>query len=136
MKAASEGKQARAEKASELLKTIASCGRRFFSGRRPTDTSRFFIGSQGHVWFWDAYSARDIHLGYKYWGWEQGFSHGGTLREFVNALAWYIRTGEPIPDCHLSRWPENYWGYGDDMERVRAKAVELGIARAEEVEAA
>lgn len=122
-----EEKRARAQKANELLRVIASCGRTFFSGRREGDVSRLYVDYRGHVVFWDAYSVRDIRLSYKYWGWKQGFSHGGTLRDFVNALAWYIRTGEPIPDCHLSRWPDNYWGYGDDMEKVRAKAVELGI---------
>lgn len=122
-------KHDRASQANELLKIIASCGRRFFSGRNPTETSRFYVNYRGHVYFWDAYSVRDICLSYKYWGYKQGFSHGGTLRDFVSALAWYIRTGEPIPDCHLPK--DNYWGYGDDMEKVRAKATELGIAKAE-----
>lgn len=130
MKVASESKQDRAKKANELIETIASCGRRFFDqswcGR---GICRFEIDQRGRLWFWDDLSETRIYLGYKYW--QKGFSHGGTLRDFVNALAWYIRTGEPIPDCHLSPWPKNYWGYGDDMEQVRTKAVELGIARAE-----
>lgn len=125
-----DDKRDRAKKANELIEVVAAHGRNFF-GDKPNRlgvVSRFEIDYRGHIWFWDAYSRVRIYLGYKHWS--KGFSHGGTLRDFVNALARYIRTGETIPSCYLGPWShngDNYWGYGDDMRVVRAKASALGI---------
>jgi hypothetical protein len=120
-------KRERARKANELIDTIAFCGRRFFNHRY--GVSHFRVDVRGRVWFWDGFTAALIYVAYKHWS--KGFSQGGTLRDLVNALRDYIRTGEPLGAWRFD-YDKNYWGYGDDMGIVQAKAIELGIARTAE----
>jgi hypothetical protein len=117
-------KQLRLEKANQLLKVIASCGRRFFAhqGR----VSRFELDTGGRVWFVDAYNEARIYTHRTNGRW-RGFSEGGTLRSLVIALRDYIQTGEPIPSGYLGPWPDWYcagdpWGYGESMKLVAEAA--------------
>jgi hypothetical protein len=116
----------RAQKANELIETIASHGRQFFNHRH--GVSRFEVDSRGRIWFWDGYTAVRIYVAYKHWS--KGFTQGGTLRDLICALRDYIRTGQSIHSEHFGPWwycNNDLWGYGDAMEAVRAKALELGI---------
>ena len=120
-----DAKRMRAQKANEFLREIAGCGRRFFhhAGR----ISAFEADYGGRVWFEDAYSQKRIYTHYRYkW---RGFTNGGTLRALVERLRDYISTGHS-PNLNLGPWPEHLcdgdlWGYGDDMQRVRAAAQRL-----------
>lgn len=120
----------RAATANQLIKTIAGCGRNFFSYPKQHGISRFEVDPRGRVWFVDGYTGRCIYLHYTYWG--RGFSEGGTLRHLINALKRYITLGGPIPASNLGPWAQcicdgDLWGYGADMQQVRDSAVGLGI---------
>ena len=123
----------RANRANELIETIADRGREFFSHPDRHGVSRFEVATNSRIWFVDGYTGKRIYLHYKYWGRE--FSEGGTLRDLVNALKIYIVTGATIPAGHFGPWPHwildsDLWGYGlDNMETIRAKAAELGIVK-------
>jgi hypothetical protein len=63
----------------------------------------------------------------------RGFSEGGTLRSLVEQLRDYIRTGKQVHPQSFGPWPQWYcdgdlWGYGDDMQQVRDKAISLEIS--------
>lgn len=120
-------KQQRADNANRLVEVIASCGRRFF--RHDDAIAGFGLDHRDRIWFTDAYTKRRIYTHYKYeW---RGFSNGGTMRRLIEQLRDYISTGEP-QRLALGPWPSWYcdgdlWGYGDDMEAVRAAARDYGI---------
>lgn len=123
-------KTERMKKANELLKTIASHGRKFFNYHERYGVSRFDVDGRGRVWFVDGSTGKRIYLHYKYWG--KGFSEGGTLKSLVNALMKFIRDGELVSRSHFGPWPEwvcngDLWGYGDDMQAVRERAEHLGV---------
>lgn len=121
-------KKERAENSNKLIKVIASCGRKFFLHKDVV--SKFVIDHHGHIYFIDAFSGKKIYTHYKQGRW-RGFTEGGTLRDVVIRLRDYIRTGERCANV-FGPWPQWYsdgdpWGYGADMEKVHAAAVELGI---------
>lgn len=121
----------RANKANELLLTIAARGRGFFGHVKQHGVSKFIVDYRGRIWFFDSYTGQQIYLHYKYWG--KGFSEGGTLKSLVNALMKFICDGEPVPNSHFGPWPDwvcngDLWGYGDDMQAVRERAEYLGIS--------
>lgn len=118
---------ARLEAVNELLKTIGDNGRNFFKTK--DNYAHFEIDTRGRVWFHDDYTKKRIYTHYK-WRWK-GFSHGGTLKSLVCTLAKFIKTGKQL-NHSFGPWSSNYcdgdlWGYGDSMEIVRNKAVELGV---------
>lgn len=121
----SDNTQERLVLANNLIEVIASTGRHFF--RNGDTVSRFELDSRSRLWLLDCYGAR-IYLHYKYW--QRGFSGGGTLRNLINALKAYILVGYPVPPGHFGPWPQSIhdgdlWGYGADMETVRAAAEKL-----------
>jgi len=143
-------KQQRLEHANDLIKVIASHGRRFFfyGGSNVYDPhtkasvfvpanryARFELRS-GRLWFIDDYSQRAIYMhktGFRNkW---RGFSHGGTLRALVEDMRDYILASTPVP-----RWKiviqqlgaegldRNIWGYDvESAKAVRAAAYALPI---------
>lgn len=127
-------KSERAEIANQLVSAISACGRRFFA--HDDRTARFEVDPRGRVWFIDAYSQRRIYTHYRYeW---RGFTNGGTLRELIERLRDYIRTGER-QRLNLGPWPQCYcdgdlWGYGDDMHTVRSAAARLGLVAPRDLE--
>lgn len=129
-KAKINSRMERCEKVNDLLRCIGEVGRRFFhhDGRY----ARFEVGLRGRVWLHDHYSRKRIYTHYPYrW---RGFTNGGTLKALCIALRDFIMRGKPVKSGHFGPWPDWYcggdlWGYGDAMEGVRAKALELGVTQ-------
>lgn len=147
-------KQARLEHANQLIRIIASHGRRFFyyGGSNvwnpETKTSTFVPADRyaslelrnGRVYFIDSYSEKAVYTHPTPFGndW-RGFTNGGTLRSLVEDMRDYVLKGTPIP-----RWKiviqqrghqdleGNIWGYDVEGARaVRAAAYALPIVEAE-----
>jgi hypothetical protein len=121
-------KRERAARANEFLRAVAGCGRGFF--QRCGRVSSFEVDDRGRIFFRDAYTLRAIYTHDTRGRW-RGFTEGGTMRCLVIYLRDFIRTGEQ-QNLHLGPWPQwvcdgDLWGYGQDMELVRAAAV--GIQR-------
>lgn len=128
-------------RASDLIREIATRGRRFFSecGEYHKDKamtgriSYFEVNDKGHIFFVDAYSLNKIYLNKEPYYW-RNWSHGGTLKDLVKALRDYIKTGEPIRG-YLGPAPSWYsngdpWGYGEEaMGEIRQAAIRLGISK-------
>lgn len=113
--------------ANKLIACIAAHGRGFFMGPKGNPSR---IVERGKRLYWaDASSGKEIYLHYQYrW---RGFSGGGTLKQFVEALKVYIMAGEKVA-CLLGPWPKwvckgDLWSYGEDMKIVREEAIELGV---------
>lgn len=119
-----EQKAARLAEVNQLIKSISDFGRRFFYNKQHDRVARMVIGKAGHLYFVDDYSGKPIYTAYR--GHWRGFSHGGTLRSLVQALADYVRTGKQLSMDWIG--PErfdqsNIWGYAaDEMAKCRAQA--------------
>lgn len=140
-------KQERLQHANDLIKVIASHGRRFFfhGGVNVYDpnmrTTVFFPASRyarlelrnGRVWFIDDYTEKAIFThktGFSS-NW-RGFSHGGTLRSLVESMREYIVHGAKIPRWRIATeqlyGDGDIWGYGKvASESVRAASFALAI---------
>lgn len=126
----------RCKRANELIKAIASHGRKFFSYKK--GLSHFEIADNGRVWFVDGYCGDRIYMhrrpcDYRW----SGFNEGGTLKKLVKDLAEFVKTGKSFPAHHLGPWPEWYsagdpWGYGGEMSKVQEAAIMLGFYPKEE----
>lgn len=110
----------------ELIIFISSAGRRFFqhNGR----VSQVEMDHRYRLWLNDCWGHR-IYLHYCYQTWR--FSSGGTMWSLIQAFRCYIQNGVQLR-YGLGPWPDwicggDLWGYGDDMEKVRERATELGI---------
>lgn len=121
----------RADYANLFLEAIAGCGRGFFG--HDGKVSRLEVDDRGRIWFIDSCSGKRIYTHYRYeW---RGFTNGGTMRQLVDHLCTYVRTGE-CPRLNLGPWPDwvcdgDLWAYGDDMEIVRKAASNLVIHHGE-----
>ncbi|SIT50469.1 conserved hypothetical protein [Paraburkholderia piptadeniae] len=125
----------RAVHANQLIRVIASHGRRFFYCV-PTDRyARIELDPRGRVWFIDDYSAKPIYT-HNYGNW-RGFTHGGTLRDLVDDMRDYIMTGKRIGSWKITRPREdgsNTWGYDkESAEAVRNAAFLLPIVDADHI---
>jgi len=118
----------RLEKANDLIKTIASCGRKFFYDRGII--GELFI-MRGRVYYRDSYSQHNILIN-KRPSWN-GFSGGGTCQSLIKQLKDFILTGKTIPLSITLGWGPDWiqdadpWGYGFDKYQVRITAYKLGI---------
>ncbi|MEW6212535.1 MAG: hypothetical protein AB1631_29690 [Acidobacteriota bacterium] len=123
-------KAERLANANKLIEVIATCGRRFF--HHDERVAKLEMDSRGRIWFIDSYSQKRIYTHYENGRW-RGFTHGGSLRSLVITLRRYIVEGRTIAHHYtFGPWPKslaggNLWGYGDDMQKVRDAARELGI---------
>lgn len=118
----------RLEAANEMLKAVASCGRKFFAFE--DRVSRFELDDRGRIWFVDKYTQKRIYIAYK--GSWKPFSDGGTLRALVERLRDFIQQAKPLPPSIFGPWPEwvcggDLWAYGEDMQQVREAAIRLGV---------
>lgn len=121
-------KAQRLEAANNMLKAIASCGRKFFAYQ--DRVSQFEVDARGRVWLIDKYTQKRIYTHYRYqW---RGFSEGGTLRALIERLRDFITQGKPLPALIFGPWPEwicggDLWAYGEAMETVRRAAKEYQV---------
>ncbi len=117
-------KRQRAEHVNEVMRIIASHGRRFFYSATSNRYASIEVDARGRVWFIDDYSGKAIYThptGFtNRW---RGFTHGGTLRSLVEAFRDYITNGVPLSPAYLG--PErhrltdgNIWGYDDNSMRA------------------
>lgn len=124
---ARDEKHARLRHVNDLIFTISKYGRRFFYCDKFDREAGMSISEHGHIYFHDDYTGKAIYVAYRHhWS---GFSHGGTLKELVKAMAHYIRTGDQLSIGWIG--PErrnitdgNIWGYApDEMEKCRTEAM-------------
>jgi hypothetical protein len=125
-------KHERVAEVNALIKTISDYGRRFFFNERSNRVAHMFIGHRGHLYFVDDYSGVPIYVAYS--GRWSRFSHGGTLRNLVDELANYVRTGAQLSIGWIG--PErfddsNIWGYAaEEMAKCRAEAAKSPVIAA------
>lgn len=119
----------RVEHANDLIKAIASHGRKFFHHKGVTASLE--LDAKGKVWFVDDYTRCRIYTHYsRDW---RGFSHGGTLRDLVCAIRDYITKGTRIPLDWIAPTrinPNNgdIWGYGQEAaDGLRAQVAAMPI---------
>ncbi|GJH00234.1 hypothetical protein [Paraburkholderia terrae] len=127
----------RAVHANQLIRAIASHGRRFFYNARADRYARIELDVAGRVWFIDDYRESRIYT-HRRGSWNRmGFSHGGTLHSLVDDMREYIVHGTRIPRWkiairQLGNRSENIWGYSPEAaEAVRAAAYALPIMEPE-----
>lgn len=111
-------KQQRLEEANKLIKSIASYGRKFFSGPCGNGELHTDLLVSGRVCFVDAKTLNPIDTHEHEW---IGFSHGGTLRVLVEYLRDYINEGEKFSIeciCTRRRDGSDIWGYGKEAEKL------------------
>lgn len=121
----------RLETANEIIRIVASHGRRFFSQdedsierMRSPRISKFVVHPEtGHLWFLDKFAEEWIYVAHA--GRWAGFSEGGTLRALVENLRDFINFGARIKK-HFGPWPPwvcggDVWGYGEAAETMRAE---------------
>ena len=136
-------KQRRTEQVNQAIRVIADHGRRFFYSQAINRYASIEVDARGKVWFIDDYSGKRIFTHPTTFGgrWK-GFSHGGTLRNLVEAFRDYICTGEQLHLGYLGLERQNItdgniWGYDDtSMQAVREKAGALPVFRQRAAEAA
>lgn len=130
-------KKARVEHANQLIKAIASHGRKFFLSSKG-DVAEFEIDVHGKVWYRDDYSRALIPMGV-HCRWK-GFTHGGTLRDLVERMWAYIESGLTIDRACIGYERadgSNIWGYKPaDIEACRRQCYALPIIDPEAVAAA
>lgn len=122
-------KRGRVEHANTLIKIISDYDRRFFYNAQANRVAQFEI-IKGHIYFRDDYTNKLIHVHKNFYN--INFSHGGTLRDLVENMANYIRTGEHLSIKHIG--PElafsnqNIWGYSQrSIDDVRMLALGIPI---------
>lgn len=129
-----KGRADRVTLANSMLKKIASCGRKFFYS--PSyDRTAMFVEKAGRLYFMDDHNGVLLPLSHCHSKrWNRYFSHGGTLKGLILALADYIQTGKLIHRCHFfaPAWLNDGdpWGYKEDMRVVQECALSLQIIHA------
>lgn len=126
-------KQERLDECNFLIEKISTHGRKFFNYQKRTGrTSRLEIGFQERVYFIDGYTGERIYTHRRFCHW-RGFSEGGTLKAWVEAMRDYITFGDKcnldaICPRGIGRDTGNIWGYSDteaDKLRESVKHLEM-----------
>lgn len=111
-------KSERAQHANQLINTIANHGRKFFLNQKNNKTAEMYVTPNGSIWFVDDYTGKAIYTQYD--GRWRGFTHGSTLKQLVEKMRDYIRTGQQIdiryiaPNRGAMDGGYDMWGYGKD----------------------
>lgn len=117
----------RIDHANELIRLIATYGRKFFEHKGFVSTLE--LGKNGRVFFVDYYTQRRIDT-HKSGDW-RGFTSGGTLRGLVEQMRDYVKKGNPIPLDYIGLYRgngTNIWGYEEDeIRKLRAAVSDLPI---------
>ena len=123
----------RIDQCNELIRLIASAGRKFFSDKDGY-VSTLELGKRGRVLFVDYYTRRRIDTHAHEW---RGFTSGGTLRRLVELMRDYIKKGEKIPLWVIGNRRTdgtNVWGYpADELEALRVLVAKLPMFESDEV---
>lgn len=136
-----ERRRERCGRVNEFMVEIGNVGRGFFYRPQTGKRARMEVDSRGRVWFIDDYSDKRIFT-HREGRWD-GFSHGGTLKQLVQAFQVFITEDggkDFVPAGHFGPWKDilcegDLWGYGfEAMDHVRAAAVRLGIVRSDAYE--
>lgn len=126
-------KESRCEKANELIKLIATRGRKFCNYEDRTDRNghiSYFKLINNRVYYVDGFTHKAIYA-YHYRHFKRYFSEGGTLQALMQDLSLYIRTGKATNGTNgYGGVYCQAWGYReDDLAEIRAKAVEIGFSK-------
>lgn len=124
----------RIDQCNELIRLIASTGRKFFSDKNGY-VSTLELGKRGRVLFVDYYTRRRIDTHAQKW---TGFTSGGTLRDLVERMRNYVKKGEKLPlsviGCFYRADGSNVWGYpADELEALRIEVAKLPMFEVDEV---
>lgn len=115
------GKNYRLDAVNQFIRTIASCGRKFF--RYEDRIAWIERDPKGLLFLHNEYSQRRIYISRR-GGW-RGFHHGGTLHGLMQCFVEFIRSGKQLRENMF----ESRWGYGDDMDAVITSGKDLGIIK-------
>lgn len=107
-----------------IIEVIAKYGRHFLSSnsdRREPEANPFIaqfeVDQCGKLWYIDRYKQRPILVRLDKW---RGFSDGGTLRDVIEHMRDHIVEDKPLR-LHFAE----YWGYGEDMQKVAHEVTAL-----------
>lgn len=117
-------KDQRIQIVNEIIKEIASRGRKFFSGKY--GVSEIFL-KNGRLYMKNEYNGSEMSLSTKYGYKPKGWPQGGTLWALTKDFKLFIQSGEK------SNGENGYgglycphWGYSsDDMKAIQEKAKSL-----------
>lgn len=121
-------KQQRLSAANDFILAIASYGRRFFWSGSQQRLARIEMDARGRLWWVDDYTGQRIYMHTPDHARWRGFTHGGTLRSLACCLRDYVMRGHRLSSAYFS--PDGsgrHWGYGNDILRVRAEGIRLGV---------
>lgn len=126
----------RIDNANKLLEFIAKHGRNFFLSTESGAVCHFYKRGVNSVGYHDVRSKKNMSVTYNHHDDEMNirsyhFMHGGTLREFVETLAEYIKFNRVLNYGCCGMTSEQYWAYGKDGKKVAYYAVKLGIMKSE-----
>ncbi len=125
-------KDTRVKLANQMIREIATRGRKFFYSPKNDRFAQFIVKENGRLYFVDDHNGNELPLSHCHSNkWRRYFSHGGTLKDLILALADFIQTGSTIHRGHFfaPQWVcgGDPWGYGSEMSAIQSKAEELGI---------
>ena len=123
-------KESRCELANELIRLIASTGRKFFNYEGNGGSIGRFELRSGRTYFIDGYLGKSIYA-YENRFFRQKFTEGGTMQALILDIAEFIRTGKATNAKNgYGGIYCDHWGYPDeDMKKVREKAIEIGFSK-------
>lgn len=108
----------------EIIKEIASRGRKFFSGKN--GISEIFL-KNGRLFMKNEHTGSEMYLSTKFGYQPKGWTHGGTLWGLTKDFKDFIQTGEK--SNHNNGYGGLYnphWGYpAEDMTAIIEKAKSL-----------
>lgn len=124
------GEQERLDRANELLDVISSCGRKFF--KHKGFVASLELSESKRVFFIDQYTKKRIYT-HRYDARWKGFTNGGTMKRFIEALRDFIKKGELLNLHYFTDnkedWCPHPWGYGDDLKIVHDTVLRLEMAK-------
>ena len=115
--------------ANALIKVISDHGRRFFWNDPDKRVAKLELDQRGKVWWVDDYRGTRVcieKMGGDEHSW-RGFSHGGTLKQLVQMMRDYIKTGKQLPIWYicpgrLTPGNANIWGYDGEAAAATIEA--------------
>lgn len=121
-------KQKRLDECNFLIEQIAKHGRKFFNYEDRTGRiSKLELGFQQRVYFIDGYTGTRIYTHRRWCRW-RGFSEGGTLKGWIEAMRDYITFGtkcnlRAICPKGIGRKSGNIWGYSESEAEKLIEAI-------------